>query len=149
MPTLGKNETSIEKTIILQQKAIRIISFANFRDNSIPLFKELNLLKFKVIIERSKILFTHNAITKKTPIVVKDYITLNEAEHQHDTINNLNSVYSVSVGSLQLPTYRKNSGKSPIKYICVPITRTLHLKNSQLKTSRSTTKIPFGSTKLM
>ena len=96
----GQNETSIEKTIILQQKAIRLISFANFKDSSNILFKELNLLKPLDIIQKSNILFTHSAINKKIPIVLKVYFTLNVTELQLDTIKNLNSVFSLPVGSL-------------------------------------------------
>ena len=138
----GQNETSIEKTIILQQKAIRLISFANFRDNSSPLFKDLNVLKLLDIIKQSNILFTHNAINKKTPIAFKDYFTLNETEHQHNTINNLSSVYSVPVGSLQLPTYRTNSGKSSIKYICSS-TWNSTLKELSIKNFKKYNQDPF------
>ena len=138
----GQNETSIEKTIILQQKAIRLISFANFRDNSSPLFKKLNLLKLIDIIKQSNILFTHNAINKKTPTVFKDYFTLNETEHQHDTINNLNSVYSVPVGSLQLPSYRTNSGKSSIRYICSSTWNSI-LKELSIKNFKKYNQDPF------
>ena len=92
--SVGKMKLQWKKTIILQEKATRLISFANFRYNSSPLFKLIDIIK------QSNILFTHNAINKKTLIVFKNYFTLNETEHQHDTINNLNSVYSVPVGSL-------------------------------------------------
>ena len=98
------------------------------------------------IIKQSNILFTHNAINKKTPIVFKDYFTLNETEHQHDTINNLNSVYSVPVGSLQLPTYRTNSWKSSIKYICSS-TWNSTLKELSIKNLKNYNQDPFWISK--
>ena len=111
----GQNENAIEKTIVLQKKAIRLISFANFQDSSSPLFKDLKVLKLIDIIKQNNILFAHNAINNKTPPIFKDHFILNIAEHHHDTVNSLKLAYSFSTGSFQLPEYRTNSGKSSIK----------------------------------
>ena len=131
----GQNENAIEKTIVLQKKAIRLISFANFQDSSSPLFKDLKVLKLIDIVKQNNILFAHNAINNKTPPIFKDYFILNIAEHHHDTVNSLKSAYSFPTGSFQLPEYRTNSGKSSIKYICSSawnsILKELSMKNSQ------------------
>ena len=120
----GQNENSIEQTINLQKKAIRLISFAKHQEHSSPLFKELNLLKLTDMIKLNNILFAHDTINNNTPAIFKDYFTFNEVSHQHDTINRLNSNYSIPNGSLQVPDYRTKSGKSSIKYICSSIWNT-------------------------
>ena len=113
-----QNENSIEQTINLQKKAVRLLSFAHYQEHSSPLFKELNLLKLTDMIKLNNILFAHDTINNNTPAIFKDYFIFNEVSHQHDTINNLASTYSIPNGSLQIPDYRTNSGKSSIKYIC-------------------------------
>ena len=77
--------------------------FAHFQEHCSPLFKELKLLKFNDIIKQTNILFTHIAINGNTPDIFKDYFTFNEVDHLQNTVNNLNSVYSIPKGSLKLP----------------------------------------------
>ena len=114
----GQNENMIEQTITQQKKAIRLVSFAQHREHSSPLFKELNLLKIVDIVKQSNILFTHNTINAKNPSIFKDFFIFDEQTHEHETVNALNSTYSIPTGSLILPTYRNNAGKSSIRYIC-------------------------------
>ena len=70
------------------------------------------------IVRQNNIIFTHNSINNNTPRIFNDYFNFEESNHQYQTVNSLNSTYSIPAGSLELPTYRTNSGKSSIKYIC-------------------------------
>ena len=94
------------------------MSFAHFQEHSSPLFKNLNLLKLEDIIKMSNILFTHNTVNNNTPVIFRKYFDFKEMNHQHSLTNNLGNVYSIPKGSLQLPIYKTNSGKTSIKYIC-------------------------------
>ena len=71
-----------------------------FKSTAVLCLKKL--LKLNDIIKQSNILFTHNAINGNTPDIFKDYFTFNEGDHLHNTANNLNSVYSIPKGSIQL-----------------------------------------------
>ena len=53
-----------------------------------------------------------------SPATFRDYFVFNETSHQRQTVNSLTSIYSIPPGSLTLPLYKTNSGKSSIKYIC-------------------------------
>ena len=138
----GQNDNAIKKTIALQEKSIRLISFANFQEYSSPLFKALNLLKLTDIVKQSNILFAHNSINNKTPHIFKDYFTLNKITHKHHTVNNLNSVYSMPAGSLELPMYRTSSGKSSTKYICASAWNST-LKDLSIKNIEKYNSDPF------
>ena len=118
------------------------MSFAHFQEHCSPLFKELKLLKLNDIIKQTNILFTHNAINGNTPDIFKDYFTFNEVDHLHDTVNNLNSVYSIPKGSLQLPNFKTNAGKSSIKYICSS-TWNHALKDLSIKNVKKYSHDPF------
>ena len=62
-------------------------------------------------------IFTHSTLNDNTPCVFRDYFKFKDSHHQHETINNTNSIYSIPKGSLELPA-RFNSAKKSIKYIC-------------------------------
>ena len=138
----GLNEKAIEQTINLQKKAVRLMSFAHYQEECSTLFKNLNLLKVTDIVKLSNIIFTHNAINNKTPTIFKDYFTFKELNHQHQTVNGLNSIYSIPAGSILLPTFRTNSGKSSIRYICSS-TWNLTLKELSMKNIEKYNKDPF------
>ena len=138
----GQNENALNHTLTLQKKAIRLMSFAHFQEHCSPLFKELKLLKLNDIIKQTNILFTHNAINGNTPDIFKDYFTFNEVDHLHDTVNNLNSVYSIPKGSLKLPNFKTNAGKSSIKYICSS-TWNHTLKDLSIKNVKKYSQDPF------
>ena len=70
------------------------------------------------IVNQSNLLFTHNTINNKTPPIFKDYFKFAETKHEHNTVNNLTSTYSIPLGSLEVPQYRTNLGKSSVKHIC-------------------------------
>ena len=143
-----KTKILLDKLLIYRKKAVRLLSFAHYQEHSSPLFKELNLLKLTDMIKLNNILFVHDTINKNTPVIFKDYFIFNEVSHQHDTINNLASTYSIPNGSLQIQDYRTNSGKSSIKYICSSIWNTF-LKDLSMKTLKSIIRILSGSARLM
>ena len=70
------------------------------------------------MIEMTNILFTHSTLNNKAPAIFNDYFKLKTSEHQHETINRLNSTLSIPKGSIELPQTRTNSGKKSIKYVC-------------------------------
>ena len=80
------------------------------------MFKDIKLLRSNDIIKQSNIRFIHNSINGNTTNIFKDDFNFNEVDHLHNT-NNLNSVYNIPKGSLQLPNFKTNAGRSSIKYI--------------------------------
>ena len=142
----GQNENAIEQTITLQKKAIRLISFAHFQEHASPLFKKLNLLKLTDIVRLNNIVFTHDTINAKTPPIFESYFIFNKTSHQHETVNSLNSIYSLPTGSLKLPAYRTESGKSSIRFICSSTWNTI-LKDISIKNINKYNKDHFWMNK--
>ena len=105
------------KTLTQQKKAIRKIYFAHYDAHSDPLFKELNLLKLPDIINLNNILFVHNVLNNNAPIIFNDYFKF-MLQHNHNTVNNPNSQYSIPKGSLELPKINLLIGKKKHK-ICM------------------------------
>ena len=107
-------------------------SFTHFQEHASPLFKKLNLLKLTDIVRQNNIVFTHDTINAKTPPIFESYFIFDKTSHQHETVNSLNSIYSLPTGSLKLPAYRTESGKSSIRFIC-PSTCNAILKDISMK----------------
>ena len=63
-------------------------------------------------------IFTHSTLNDNNPSVFKDYFKLKHTDHNHRTVNNLSSAYSIPKGSIELPQTKTAAGKASIKYIC-------------------------------
>ena len=77
----------IEKISILQRKAVRIMTFSDFKAHSEPLFKELTILKVKDNIFLQNCLFVYDYFHGNLPKSFHN--TFNKAEdlHSHFTRN--------------------------------------------------------------
>ena len=70
-------------------------------------------------------IFVHNALNGNIPNNFKYYFSFTSRLHEHNTINNLNSLCSIPKGSLKLPYAKTKTGECAIKYICVQTWNTL------------------------
>ena len=100
----GENLNDSSQTSKLQRKAIRIITFSDFRAETSPIFKELKILKLTDLIEMNNVLFVHNALNQKVPDYFKNMFTRYEQHHKYNTINNIKSTYSLPAGSVVVPS---------------------------------------------
>ena len=57
-----------QKVVKLQNRALRIITFSDFRADSNPLYADLNILKVADHITLQNCLFVHDALNKVSPI---------------------------------------------------------------------------------
>ena len=90
------------------KRVLRIITFSNYNDHSKPLFKALEIIKFKDII------FLHNAIFmydfhSGTLLLASNYFTAVNRRHKYNT-------RLASRSSYTLPPIRSNYGKFSIKF---------------------------------
>ena len=126
----GQDPNQIVKTYVLQKKAIRLITFSHYLEHSSPLFKQLNLLKLKDIITMSNIIFTHNTLNNKSPLIFNDYFKIKIINHRPMT---LNTIYSMPKASLDVPLTNSTFGAKSIRNICATqwndILRVLSIKN--------------------
>ena len=137
-----QNENVIIQTITLQKKAVRLFSFAHFQEHASPLFRNLKLLKLTDIVKLNNIIFTHDTINDKTPPIFETYFHFNKTNHQHQTLNSLNSIYSLPTGSIKLPTYRTESGILSTQFLCCNIWNFI-LKELSMKNIENYNKGPF------
>ena len=106
------------QTFILQKKALRLLTFSDYQAHASPLFKKLKLLKLDDIIRINDMIFVHNAINGNVPSHFKDYFSITQRIHGHNTINNPNSLCSIPHGSLNMPAAKTKTGEHAIKYVC-------------------------------
>ena len=66
-------KTNIQPIVILQKKAIRIITFSHYRAHTSPIFKRLKLLKFSDIVLFNTTLFMYRLNNNKLPYEFMDF----------------------------------------------------------------------------
>ena len=90
----GQNINSHVKRIVkLQDKAIRIINFADFRAPPSALYKNSQILRFSDSISLKNFLYAHNSINRRIPSTLQGKFKFIEERHEHTTrINQLHCV---------------------------------------------------------
>jgi len=98
----GLRPASINQTIILQKKAIRLMSFSHKYAPTNPIFKDLQVLQLEDLITSNNINFVHKTLTNASPSHFNNFYKLYTPSHNHDTVNNPSSLYSIPAGSVCL-----------------------------------------------
>ena len=78
-------KTNIQPLVILQKKAVRIITFSDFKAHSSPLFKNLSLLKLPDIIKLYTASFVHQYNKGTLPENFNNSFTSVRSKHQYST----------------------------------------------------------------
>ena len=101
--------SNLQPLIILQKKAIRIITFSDFRAHTWPIFKQLSLLKLCDVVELQTALFMYQYNKGILPDLFTDLFTPVRSKHQYQTRLACKSTFS-------LPTTRTNYGIFIIRF---------------------------------
>ena len=107
-------QQNITKTITLQKKAVRLLTFSQKNSPSSPLFKQTSIVKLKDQITINNMLFVHSTLRNDSPSYFKDFFELYMPNHSFNTRNNVNSSYSIPPGSVSL----SNLNKETLKFTC-------------------------------
>ena len=83
----------------LQDKAIRIINFANYREPTSKLYQKSEILKFKDNITLNNYLYVHNSLNRRLPTALLDKFSYLHDSHQYFTRNS-------ALQCVKLPTSR-------------------------------------------
>ena len=69
----------------LQKRAVRAISHQTFLAHSLPIFKDLKLLRIDDIFKSKLLTFVYESINKLTPVYFHDFFCTNASIHSHNT----------------------------------------------------------------
>ena len=105
-------KSNIYPLVILQKKAIRIITFSHFQSHTSPLFKKCNLLKLPDIVYLYTAVFMHQFHKGNLPEKFNNYFTLVSNQHSYNT-------RLASKATFILPLVRTNYGLFNIRF-CGP-----------------------------
>lgn len=121
-------ETTVNPLFILQKRAIRLMTFSDYRDHSNPLFIHLNILKFHDLIKFQTAIFMHDFHHSNLPTVFNSFFSRVNCRHNYNTRLAANSSYS-------LPRARTNYGLFNIRFAATKYWNSLseNLKNSNRK----------------
>ena len=93
----------------IQNKAIRIMSFANFQEESTPLYNKCGILKLSDHIKLENFIYVHNSIRNNLPMPLRGSFQL--TENLHD-----NCTRGATMHKMVLPKVRTIYGLNSIKY---------------------------------
>ena len=77
----------IPKIFKLQDRALRIISFSDFRSDPNPIYRNFKILNLHDQIILQNVLFTHDALKNAAPTCFNEYFTQTRETHSHNTRN--------------------------------------------------------------
>ena len=106
--------TTLRPLIILQKRAVRLMTFSEFRAHSDPIFHDLGLLKLPDIIFLHNALFMYDFYSDCLPSVFNCFFLQVNRIHQYNT-------RLAAKRSYYLPRIRTNYGKFNIRYLGVKI----------------------------
>lgn len=86
------NKELIKKVQTIQNKALRVISFKNYREHSSPLYKKLNILKLSDYVKLLNCLLIHDKFNNKLPDVFHDFVLPVNEIHSYNTRNSCKNV---------------------------------------------------------
>jgi hypothetical protein len=85
--------TVLNKLIVKQKEAIRVVSLANYRDHTVPLFKKLNILPLNELIMYSALKFMHKYKHNRLPFSFNEIWTTNRARNPDVILRNADNFY--------------------------------------------------------
>ena len=97
----AQNYSTIQRIIILQKKAIRIINLQPRNFHTSPLFKQNSILKFQDKICLENILFISKSLNNLSPSVFNTWFSFSSDQHNYETS-------SSTQGNLMKPFYKTN-----------------------------------------
>ena len=110
--------TTLKPLIILQKKAVRVITFSDFRKHSSPLFDALSIIKLIDLIFFYVAMFMYDFYTAKFPNAFEDLFKKISNRHAYNTSLASRQSYS-------LPSVRTNYGKFNLRFIGAKIWNTI------------------------
>lgn len=115
---------TINPLFILQKKAVRIMTFADFKEHTNPIFIDLKILKFHDLVWLQTAIFMHDFHHGNLPVVFNQFFLLVNKRHDYNT-------RSASKLNYSLPYVRTNYGKFNIKFVGAKVWNSLDedLKN--------------------
>ncbi len=75
----------IEPLFKLQKRAVRAISHQNYLSPSLPIFRDLKLLRLSEIFKLKLLAFVYESTHELTPLCFRDFFSLNSSIHQYAT----------------------------------------------------------------
>jgi hypothetical protein len=85
--------TVLNKLIVKQKEAIRVISLAKYRDHTIPLFKKLGILPLNELIRYSALRFMHKYKHNRLPFSFNETWSTNRARNPDVILRNADNFY--------------------------------------------------------
>ena len=106
---------NVKRIMRLQNRAVRIINFANYRDHADPIFKNLSILKIIDNVELQNMLLAYDSLNYRLPSVLHNIYNFSQNIHNYKTRNSL--MLKLSLPKVETTAY----GLYSIEYKCIKV----------------------------
>ena len=93
----------------IQNRAIRIINFAKFREPSDPLYNKSNILKLSDYVKLQNFNYVHNALNDNLPVPLRNSFTIAADTYTYNTREASQSQYKMLLPKVRTQTFGINS----------------------------------------
>jgi hypothetical protein len=130
-------QTTLQPIIVLQKKALRIITFSKFQEPSSPLFRFFSILKLVDLISLHTLIFMYQYHNQLLPSTFDNFFTPVAQIHSYNTRSAARQTY-------YLPSIRTNYGKFNVRFLGPQLWNSLedNIKNFSLQRFNSLTTHP-------
>ena len=141
----AQNINTVNRSIILQKKALRIMNFKDQLFHSSSLFSENNILKFGVIVTLENILFVNKSINRQVPHIFYDWFTFSGNLHKCETCWSVNDHLNIPTFRIQKYGHFSITASSIYSWNSIQnlLIKNLSLKNSTSKKTKYFLTKPF------
>ena len=102
-------ESTLKPLVLLQKRAMRVMTFSKYDEHTSPLFKNLGLLKLSDLIIFSNLLFMHDFCTNNLPDVFANFFMHVNQLHNYNTRLASKNTYCI-------PSIRTNYVKFSLRF---------------------------------
>ena len=79
------NNQNVKRISRLQNRALRVICFADYRVHANPLYKHQNILKFNDNVKMNNMLLVYDSLNNSLPAILNNIYTHSKDIHEHNT----------------------------------------------------------------
>ena len=128
------SKSHLEKLLILQKRAVRLINFLPFRTHAIPYFAQSNILPIKMLYFKLSSTLMFDITTNSAPQNICNLFTLTQDIHQHNT-------RSASSGNYYINHSRLNHHKNSFSIVWAKIWNSISESYRKLQSTYSKRKL--------
>ena len=104
-----KSNNSVQRIEKLQNRALRVLNFAQFQAHSMPLYQNSKIIKFLDTVKMKNLCLIHDYFNKMMPLVLREWFEFTPSEDLHQYPSTGANLFKLKVPKIKSVTYGEYS----------------------------------------